>query len=178
MSCCNGRNRSPGITVKNRLVFLRKELIYDIENYAFVAGDILPEDAEHIRHQLIDVAQEGNVDLVTRILNLAHAECVESLYPYAKKPCGEGDVYDDKLAEPERYEIELELPEQFSRTSVDLLKELIHDYFVVRVLGQWTGVVNPAGQAYWKMCLEEITERMRRVLMNRRKPLRRKQSMF
>lgn len=138
----------------------------------------MPVEDEHLKHQVFDVAQEGNEDLVTRVLNLAHAECVESLYPYTKTPCIQDDKLDDKLAVPERYEIELALPKQFSRTTVLLLKELIHDYFVCRVLVEWLGITYPAGQSLWKERLELLMARMKRALLGRRKPLRRSQSMF
>ena len=45
------------------LVFRREQLLYDISNYAFVEGDIMGEDAEHARHQVKDIAEEGNVDV-------------------------------------------------------------------------------------------------------------------
>ena len=136
--------------MKNTLVFLREELLLDIENYTFVTGDIMPVEDEHLKHQVFDVAQDGNEDLATRVLNLAHSECVESLYPYTKTPCIQDEKLDDKLVVPEQYEIELALPKQFSRTTVLLLKELIHDYFVCRVLVEWLGITCPTAQPFWK----------------------------
>lgn len=180
MACverCDG-NSAQRQPVTNTLVFLRDELLYDISSYSFVTGDIMPAEEEHQRHQVFDVAQDGNKDLATRMLNLAHAECVESLYPYTKAPCIKDEELDDKLEVPERYEIELALPKEFSRTTVVLLKELIHDYFVCRVLGEWLGTTYPAAQPYWKERLEELKTRMKQALLGRRKPLRRKQSMF
>lgn len=180
MAClerCNG-NSAQRQTVTNTLVFLRDELLYDISSYSFVTGDIMPAEDEHQRHQVFDVAQDGNEDLATRMLNLAHAECVESLYPYTKAPCIRDEELDDKLEAPERYEIGLALPKEFSRTTVVLLKELIHDYFVCRVLGEWLGTTFPTAQPYWKERLEELKTRMKQALLGRRKPLRRKQSMF
>lgn len=164
--------------VRNVLVFLRDELLYDIGNYAFVTGDIMPVDDGHPKHQVFDVAQDGNADLATRVLNLAHAECAEGLYPYTKVPCIEDEELDDKLAVPERYEIELSLPKGFSRTTVLLLRGLIHDYFVCRVLAEWLGLTCPTAQPFWKERLELLTGRMRRALLGRRRPLRRGQSMF
>lgn len=180
MACierCNGSSAQRQ-TVTNTLVFLRDELLYDISSYSFVTGDIMPTEDEHQRHQVFDVAQDGNEDLATRMLNLAHAECIESLYPYTKVSCIKDEKLDDKLAVPERYEIELALPKEFSRTTVVLLRELIHDYFVCRVLGEWLGTTYPTAQPYWKERFEELKTRMQQALLGRRKPLRRKQSMF
>lgn len=178
--CYNGNGRGNGQEqlIKNTFVFLRNELLYDIENYTFVTGDLMPAENEHLKHQVFDVAQDGNEDLATRVLNLAHAECVESLYPYTRTPCIQDEELDDKLVVPERYEIELALPNQFSRTTVLLLREFIHDYFVCRVLVEWLGITDPTAQPFWKERLEELKVRMKRALLSRRKPLRRRQSMF
>ncbi len=65
------------MNAKKKLVFLifhRKELLYDIENNAYIQGDIMDKGDEHRRHQVIDIGQDGNVDRVTRILNLAYQE--------------------------------------------------------------------------------------------------------
>nr|DAJ60200.1 MAG TPA: hypothetical protein [Caudoviricetes sp.] len=179
-SCYNryGQDSEQEPKWSNTLVFLRDELLLDIQNYTFVTADIMPADDDHLKHQVFDVAQSGNDELATRILNLAHAECVESLYPFTKTPCIQDEKLDDKLVVPERYEIELALPKQFSRTTVLLLKELIHDYFVCRVLVEWLGITYPAGQSLWKERLELLMARMKRALLGRRKPLRRSQSMF
>lgn len=67
------------------LTFERKELIYDVSNYSYVEADIMQEDDECRRHQVFDISQDGNVDRVTRVLNTAHAEIVETLYPYTKQ---------------------------------------------------------------------------------------------
>ena len=167
-----------GRSVTNVLSFLRSELLLDIENYAFVTGDIMPADDEHLKHQVFDVAQDGNEELATRMLNLAYAECRDCLYPYTKSPCIQDEEFNDALEAPERYEIVLTLPEHFSRTTVMLLRELIHDYFVCRVLVEWFGITSPQFQPFWRERLERLSARMKEVLLGRRKPLRRSQSMF
>lgn len=175
--CCKkrleGRPR-----INNTLLFRRDELLLDIENYAFVTADIMPTEDAHRKHQVFDIAQDGNEDLVTRILNLAYTECLEFLYPYTKTPCRQGDSHDDELIVPQSYEFALALPEDFSHTTALLLKELIHDYFVCRVLTEWLGITNPEVYTYWRARLEGIVDRIKRALLSRRKPLRRKQSMF
>ena len=70
MNCCCEDKKNV------KLVFRREQLLYDIGNYAFVEGDLLGDDAEHIAHQVKDIVEDGNVDRVTRVLNLAHTECV------------------------------------------------------------------------------------------------------
>lgn len=175
---CFNKDEAGKATQSVALNFGREELLYDIKNYAFVTADIMPTEDEHQKHQVFDVGEEGNADLATRLLNLAHVECVESLYPYTKTPCIQDETLDDKLVAPSQYEITLSVPSQFSRTTVLLLRELIHDYFVCRVLMEWLGTTYPSAQPFWKERLEQITARLRRALLGRRKPLRRGQSMF
>ena len=79
--CQNSQSKTKAVT----LVFKREELLYDAENYSFVEGDIMQAEDEHARHQVFDIGQDGNVDRVTRILNLVHSECVEMLFPYTKE---------------------------------------------------------------------------------------------
>ena len=77
--------------------FKRNELLYDIGNYAFIEGDILEDEDEHRRHQLIDINEAGNIDLVDRMLALAHSECVEFLYPYSNLACNKLNFLDNRL---------------------------------------------------------------------------------
>ena len=79
--CCKKLQQTKTVT----LTFKRSELLYDVENYSFVEGDIMETENEHARHQVFDIGQSGNVNRVTRVLNLTHAECVEMLYPYICK---------------------------------------------------------------------------------------------
>ena len=58
-----------------RLTFKREELLYDIRNNAYVEGDVMQVNDAHDRHQVQDIGEEGNIDRVTRVLDLAHAEC-------------------------------------------------------------------------------------------------------
>ena len=85
MGYCQNQNIAEKSNKLVTLTFKRAELLYDASNYSFVEADIMPQDEEHTKHQVFDIAQDGNVDRVTRVLNLAHSECVELLFPYAKE---------------------------------------------------------------------------------------------
>ncbi len=156
-------------------VFKRCQLLYDIANYAFVEGDVMPAKEEHERHQVFDVIQSGNSDIVTRKLNLAHTEVIEALYPYTKKPVEDGEVFDDKLCEPEEYVVELRVPQTFSRTSLDYLRWLIHEYLVCRVLYEWMGLTNlnnPTSKQNWQEKIEDLKNKMKTAIVWRGKPTR------
>lgn len=169
--CCN-RNELKKKSAK--LIFKRAELLYDAGNYSFVEGDIMKEDDEHARHQVFDIVQNGNVDRVTRVLNLAHSECVEMLYPYTKTEIpDEQEALDDVLAEPEEYIIELSLPEGFSLSTLKLLKELIHEYLVCRVLADWMSITNPKSQANWEEKMKALKTKIQTSLVSRSGKVRR-----
>lgn len=157
------------------LSFKRCELLYDAANYSFVEADILPEDSEHARHQVFDIVQEGNVDRVTRVLNLAHKECVELLFPYTKQKIDDSvHTYDDVLKEIEEYRIELSLPDGFSKTTLALLEDLVHEYLVCRVLEDWLSITLPNSWERWSMKVEALQARIRRVLMSRHGKVKRR----
>lgn len=173
--CCGKEPKHKEAT----LTFKRAELIYDASNYSFVEADIMPEGDECRRHQVFDIGQAGNVDRVTRVLNTAHAECVEMLHPYTKEEIpDEQEALDDVLKEPETYEIKLTLPETFSLTTLRLLEELIHEYLVCRVLADWMSITNPESEANWQRKFTTLREKIRTALVSRTKMIRRKLSPF
>ncbi len=175
MICCQNKPQKKAAT----LIFKRAELLYDAENYSFVEGDIMETDDEHSRHQVFDIGQDGNVNRVTRVLNLAHSECVEMLYPYSKEEIPENqEALDDVLAAPEEYVISLTLPEGFSLSTLKLLEHLIHEYLVCRVLADWMSITNPKSQANWESKMNSIKSKIQTSLVSRTGPVRRKLKPF
>lgn len=173
--CCGKEQKQK----EARLTFKRAELIYDASNYSYVEGDIIPEGDECRRHQVFDIAQDGNVDRVTRVLNTAHAECVEILYPYTKEEIpDEQEALDDVLTEPEVYEIKLTLPEGFSLTTLRMLEHLIHEYLVCRVLADWMSITNPEGEANWEKKFTTLRNKIKSALVSRTGKVRRKLKPF
>lgn len=160
-------------------MFKRSELVYDAENYSFVEADIMDADKEHARHQVYDIGQEGNIDRVSRVLNLAHAECVEMLYPYTKEEVEEDDCeLCDTLRHPCVYRIEMSLPEGFSMTTVRLLKQLIHEYMVCRVLADWMSITNPDSQKNWEDKIRTAKGKIQTALVSRTGKVRIKMNPF
>ena len=169
--CCNNQQQIKPVT----LTFKRSELLYDAANYSFVEGDIMKADDEHARHQVFDIAEKGNIDRVTRVLNLAHAECVEMLFPYTKEEIADGqEALNDVLTAPEEYHIVLNLPVGFSLTTVRLLQNLIHEYLVCRVLADWMSITNPNSEANWERKFESLRSKIRTSLVSRTGKVRRK----
>lgn len=160
------------------LEFSRKALLYDISNCAYVEGDVMPTDDEHSKHQVFDIAEDGNVDRVTRILDLAHAECVEMMYPYAKVECDEVEQLDNTFTETEQYTINLLVPDDMSKTTLTLVSKLVHEYMVNRVLADWLSITKPSSKANWEEKLETIRTEIRTRLNARCHKIRRVQSPF
>ncbi|EJW92772.1 hypothetical protein EVA_19122 [gut metagenome] len=152
--------------------FARKELLYDIKNYAYIEGHIMEGERQHAKHMLVDIGEDGNVDRVTRILNLVHAAVVELLYPYTKEePITE--EMNDALTEPENYVIQMKIPKTFSKTSITLLARLIHEYMVYRVLSDWLSIINPSAAEHWQSKYKEAEMQISSIKNHRKKALTR-----
>lgn len=168
------REKNVNATRRVVLIFKRMELLYDIENYSYVEGDIMETANDHARHQVMDVGQSGNEDRVTRVLGLAHSECVEMLYPYTKYEVTDASEVYNTMNKPDAYRIEMELPESFSMTTVQLLKHLIHEYLVSRVLADWMSITNPGSAANWAEKFRELKSKIQTSLVSRTGKIRRK----
>lgn len=138
------------------LRFLRSQLLYDAANYAFVAGDVMKAEDEHGRHQVVDMVEDGNVDRVTRVLNLAVAECREILYPYTKVEVEGEESRNDVLAEVPEYVIRMLVPDDFSKTTVTFLEQLIHELLVDRIMADWMSLTKPEDKAVWEEKAEAV----------------------
>lgn len=149
------------------LTFLRSELLNDLDQYGYVEGDVQRADADHLKHgkhQTQDITQDGNIDLVTRHLNLAFASCREALYPYSKKPVADGRETDDTLTATSEYVIELNVPEDFSETTQDFLEELIHNLLIYYVLYWWLSMTKPEGADKWLALAERVETKINGAL--------------
>jgi len=161
------------------LMFYRHELLNDLDGYGFVEGDVQRDDAEHLKHGkhlTQDITQEGNVDLVTRWLDLKLAWCREQLYPYTKSPVMDNVTLDDTLESTETYVITMTVPEDFSDTTAEYLEQLIHNLLVWWVLYKWLSMTKPEAADKWlalaKDAEEELHKSKSRLCGRLRRPLR------
>lgn len=144
------------------IILKREQLLYDIKNYCYIEGDIMPEDTQHSRHMVQDVGEEGNVDRVIRILSLAHADVVERLYPFTQHEIHH-PVVDDRLREKPVYGIFLNVPETYSQTTLNLLGGLIHELMVCIAIADWMSIANPPKEETWKRKAEATLTRINQV---------------
>lgn len=133
-----------------RMMFLTKELLYDAANAAYIEGDGISEDDVHSRHRVMDITDDGNRDRVVRVLDLAHAACVEMLYPYTKTELPDDmEQMDNTTEEKEAYAITLRLPDGISKSTLELLSKNVHEYLVCRVVADWMSLTHPESTATW-----------------------------
>lgn len=147
-------------TLNAVLGFKRDQLLYDIKNYAYIEGSVMDTESNHNRHMVQDVGEEGNVDRVTRVLNLTVAKCKELLYPYTRNELHRTEL-NDTLREPKVYGIVLSVPSDFSQTTLYLLENLIHEYLVCKALSDWLSITNPAKAQVWEAKAEDAQSEIR-----------------
>lgn len=188
MHCCRPAANATCTVARTKtvkLTFKREELLYDIRNNAYVEGDVMQAKTEHDRHQVQDIGEDGNIDRVTRLLDLAHAECEEALFPYTKENVEQETEMDDTptFVEPVEetpaeefkneipdakptgdYVIRLLVPDEYSKTTVRLIVRYIHEYMVCRVLADWLSITNPPAAANWKAKQDEALEGMKEAV--------------
>ena len=138
------------------LTFKREEILYDCRNYAYIEGDTMKTADEHDRHQVMDVGEDGNVDRVARVLDLAFAQCVELCYPYSKVAVDDETEADDTLNAPETYVLRLRVPDDFAQSTVTLLGKLIHELLVYKVMADWMSITKPDAKANWQEKIQEM----------------------
>ena len=149
------------------IILKRDQLLYDIKNYCYIEGDIMPEDTQHSRHMVQDVGEEGNVDRVTRILDLVRDDIVERLYPFTQHEI-DHPLVDDRLREKPVYGMFLNVPETFSQTTLNLLGKLIHELMVCMVVADWMSITNPPKEETWQRKAEAMLTRIGEIICHKR----------
>lgn len=159
MKCCN-----KGYKVIVELV--KDELIHDIKNTAFAFADSLKTDDvdAHVLHNVFDVGEDGNRDKLARILDSAIEDCREILFRFCKIEMTDGgfdsNEWEDCVGSPvnkeDSYYLVMNMPKEFSKTSIHTITVYIHDYVVNQALYEWLMVVYPSGaDSFWALADEK-----------------------
>ena len=170
-------------TKKVTLTFKRKELLYDIKNNCYIDAEAPQNRPDgdmneaHDRHQVQAVGDDGNVDRVTRVLDLTFAECVELCFPYTKAEVVEDISHDDTMHESD-YVMVMNVSEGFSQTTVNLLVKSIHELMVDKVVADWMSINKPDSFANWQTKAEAAAQSVVSMLNARTRPVRRKMRPF
>lgn len=128
--------------MKREIIFLFKNLRYDIDNLAYIVGQRTADVG--LRQRISDVTQENNLDRVKRMLDLAYAEVNNLCYPYTKvapvAPMGR-DFND--ISDKMQYVIHLEMPPTTAKSTLEVVRERINEYFIWRVMEDWLNLTAP-----------------------------------
>ena len=134
------------------MIILRKDLIHEISNLAYVIADVSEgKESSHTLHQTFDICEEGNLDRIDSLLTLAATEVASTLHPLAKFIARKGDYL-------------LIIKEQSDTASAGFTKcgvkkhrkcveakvaALIREYMVATVLHGWLSVTLPSAALFW-----------------------------
>lgn len=163
LECCNKKKKQEYISAI--ITYKREDILYSVKNIAYIDGDVLPEEAQHVKHQIQDIGEEGNVDRVNDILELAIAECAELLYPLTKHELSKWDSdLDNPTTTPQKYMLELKLPKGFSTATYYLIKNAVREYLINRVLSDWMSIVNPQSVPKYEVKLQAIRDKIHSVI--------------
>lgn len=119
----------------------RKKLLYDIANLAYTIADT-GENNRHTLHRVRDICQDGNIDRVNSVIDLAYSKVMTVL------------------------KVRLRIPPEIKLH----LKEAVHEYLVCCVLADWLAITLPEAADVWKFraeaCFDAIKEIVSSILTN------------
>ena len=168
------------------LEFREKELIQDVRSIAYSEGESIKaelassgkNDDGQLTSLIQDIAEDINIDRLTRVLGLAHAEIEELLYPYTNKEIERCAWRDDTLKEKIVYRLDLKVPDTMSRTTINLLEHYVHEFLVARVLADWLTTHYPKSAERWVMTAENMKTSIQSCTISRMTRVRKRQSPF
>ena len=179
-----GRYKSTNLEERNKVVkmtFLREELLFDIKDNAWVEGDVMPAEGDnvvHKKHQLQDICDDSNINRVNRLIELGMAECAEALSSLMKESVEDVTEVNDAHKDGGDFELVLAVPNDFPKTTIDVLVTYIHEYIVSRVLADRMRTMYPAAAANWEEKKETTLANIKRKVNARVGRVRRTQTPF
>lgn len=137
---------------RNRMVWLRKELDFDLSQWGWLTYDQMETTTSHRRHLTADICEGENRHLVSRLLGESFAVVAMALKNVATViVSGSGGKTTDTLKEPARYELRLKCDSRgrglLSEAAVLQIVARAHTYMVSRVLATWLAALMPAQAA-------------------------------
>lgn len=160
------------------ITLYRKSLLYDISNAAYIVADSTPELDDKVRSAITDICESGNVDRVTRIMNMGYNELLNRLYAYTKERVLEENKVDDLFSEPEKYIIRMMVPEDFSKTTVSALGDYLHEFIVDVTLVDWLSITKKDEVSTWQEKAEVILRKILSMINDRVGAIKRTMSPF
>lgn len=146
----------------------KNELVFDVANTTYTFADSLGTEDVHEKHNIMDVAQDGNRDKLARILDEAVEDCREVLYNFGKGYVGgswyETNEWEDCVGSPtneeEAYYLQMFVPSTFSSNSIHTITIYAHNYIVNKSVADWLMVVYPKGAEQFTLLAEKTKEKL------------------
>lgn len=129
-----------------KIIIKSGEVLDDLRSAGWLESEINPDSNRHRRHEAADICEPYNVERVWRLLGVCIAEikmCLRSMLDL--NACGCKSQND--LLRPESWELEFRCPTD--RTTLELLKEKIHEYMVASVMADRMKVLMPETAKPW-----------------------------
>lgn len=163
--------------MERELIFLYDNLIYHIDNTAYIIGESVQD--EELKQRIQDVTQKNNLDHIKSVLDLAYAEVNNLCYPYTKIPPAApmGRDFND-LSDKKRYVIHLVMPPTTAKSSLELARERINEYFVWKVMNDWLKITAPDIAGKYSKDESKMGDLIQEALTPRMKTLSIKPSTF
>lgn len=160
------------------IILRQDELLYDIKNLAYITGETIPDEEANRRQLVQDIGEAGNLDRVKRLLELAHAELQELLFPYTKERIEPLVIEENEPSLDKVYSLQMMMPHDFSSTTFNMIKQCAHEYMVNSVLAGWLKITYPAYAEKHIVIADDMKEKLQQAVNFRTGRVRRKQSPF
>ncbi|MCF0203266.1 MAG: hypothetical protein HUK08_07875 [Bacteroidaceae bacterium] len=161
--------------MQSRIKIYTEELLQEISDRLTVSaesnsiGDIQ-------RDTLRDITEDGNRDIITRLVHRLMFGVYDLLFPFAKEPIEpqkftELRGRDNIQRDVEAFIISLDFPFERSEISLKQLKENVHSYVVYKCVAEWMALAMP-DNSQWQIWEQKANETRDIVVTSLVKPMR------
>lgn len=157
--------QSTEVTIK----LSRGRIIYGLSNNAYVVGDIL--DPGHCKHQVQDVVEGQNLDMVDRVLWRAYCHVRKLFEPYLVDEDSECtcdvEANNKSTCDVEAggdYVFRLLAPGAVPKSTVDYWAILADEYITATAMAEWLEIVSPDHAMPWQRKASEACRQLKESL--------------
>lgn len=145
--------------LKITLSWRADNLLHDIATITYAEGDITPDDAPEVKHHILDLTQEGNIDRCRSLITTAIARAGYALIPLTNDPAERcGHSLDNTVGQPDSYVIVLHVPATFPAAKSFAIERDVHEFIISSVLADWYATLLPAKAPYWQAKADRLLD--------------------
>lgn len=158
----------------------KKELLYDIDNIAYITGDILgdADTTPKYRSDVQATREAWGRNMIERSLDRAFYHLIARLTAYTKSDVDEEKSITDEPVNKEEYVLHLYVPEEVSEENIAGVACAAHNYLVYSALCDWFEKLKKDERDLYLFKLKEEMDMIKHYLTLRTKPMRLRQSPF